>query len=56
MNALFYHTFLENIGEDITNKVLNFLNNVDNIGDMNQIHNVLIPKRSNLSLLLIFGQ
>ena len=45
MNALFYQTFWETIGEDVTRKVLNFLNGVDNIGEVNQTHIVLIPKK-----------
>lgn len=45
MNALFYQTFWETIGEDVTDKILNFLNGVDDIGAVNQTHIVLIPKK-----------
>nr|CCA66036.1 hypothetical protein [Beta vulgaris subsp. vulgaris] len=45
MNALFYQHFWDTIGEDVTTKVLNMLNNVDNIGAVNQTHIVLIPKK-----------
>ena len=45
MNALFYQTYWEIVGEDVICKVLNFLNGVGNIGDVNQTHIVLIPKK-----------
>ena len=45
MNALFYQTFWAHVGDDVTDKVLNMLNNVDNIGAVNETHIVLIPKK-----------
>ena len=45
MNAMFYQTFWDTIGEEVITKVLNLLNNVDNIDVVNQTHIVLIPKK-----------
>ena len=45
MNALFYQSFWGTIGEDVIDKIMRFLNNVDDIGEVNQTHIVLIPKK-----------
>lgn len=45
MNVLFYQTFWDNIGDDVSEKILNLLNGVDNIGAINQTNIVLIPKK-----------
>ncbi|XP_048498315.1 uncharacterized protein LOC104897505 [Beta vulgaris subsp. vulgaris] len=45
MNALFYQSFWNIIGEDVIDKVLLFLNNIDDIGAVNHTHLVLIPKK-----------
>ena len=45
MNALFYQSFWNIIGEDVIDKVMLFLNNIDDVGDVNQTHIVLIPKK-----------
>lgn len=45
MNALFYQSFWSIIGKDVIDKIMNFLNNVDDVGVVNQTHIVLIPKK-----------
>ena len=45
MNALFYQSFWNTIGEDVVNKIMSFLNNVEDISKINQTHLVLIPKK-----------
>lgn len=45
MNALFYQSFWSTIGEDVIDKIMLFLNNVEDIGEVNQTHIVLIPKK-----------
>lgn len=48
MNALFYKTLWSTIGEEIIDKVLNFLNDVENVGYVDQTHIVLIPQKKHL--------
>ena len=45
MNALFYQSFWNFIGEDVVDKIMLFLNNVEDISAINQTHLVLIPKK-----------
>ncbi|PNX56957.1 hypothetical protein L195_g058456, partial [Trifolium pratense] len=45
--ALFYHTYWEFIGEDITEMVLDVLNNKGDPSHLNSTHICLIPKINN---------
>ena len=44
MNALFYQKFWHIVGHDVTNAVLDYLNNGIMMPDINYTHIVLIPK------------
>lgn len=45
MNALFYQTFWSIIREDVIDKIMSFLNNMEDIGNVNKTHIVLILKK-----------
>lgn len=52
--ALFYHTYWEIIGKDITGFAFNFLNNDGNASNLNHSFICLIPKMTNSSTLANF--
>ena len=45
MCALFYHKFWDTVEDDVTEKILDILNNGGNIGSLNQTYIALIPKK-----------